>query len=490
MTAAVLDEFTEDEIVELCAEMSLAERAEFMRLMSGSVMTDGALVPPFVPGAFLRFCQRINPKFNTEWAYVRYLAEQLEAVARGEYDRMMNFMPPQWGKTWLASVYFPVWLLSLNPSLRIIVGSYNKEHARRISGWAREAARGILDIRSDSKAKNEWALEEGGSFLAVGVGGGTGNPCDVLILDDLFKGRKEAESEVMRETVWEWWQGSLYPRLAPHSAVIMQNTRWHHDDHVGRLLEMEKQGGDKWVVNKIPCFSEGEGDPLGRPAGQTAVPGRYSQRKMERKRANTGDYEWEAIYQQNPSPRQGGMFKRDKFQILDALPAGCRFIRFWDKAATEGGGDFSVGVLMALASDSTYWVCDVVRGQWGEAALDNIIRQTAELDRINYGFVHTRGEEEGGASGKRDAAAFIRLLNGFSVDTERAVERGSKTTNASAYASQQQVGNVKLLRGTWNGVFINEHCAFPTGKNDDQVDAGAGCFNWLASQVFMGGNAI
>jgi predicted phage terminase large subunit-like protein len=436
----------------------------------------------------LRFCKAVNPKFNTDWVYVKYLADQLEGVARGDVDRMMNALPPQWGKTWLASVYFPVWLLSLNPTLRIIVGSYDMRHARRIAGWARDIAKKCLQLRGDIKAKNEWALEEGGGFLAVGVGAGTGNPCDVMILDDLIKGRKEAESEVIREAAWDWWQGSLYPRLAPKSAVVLQNTRWHHDDPAGRLIEAGKNGGDQWVVNRVPALSEGKDDPLGRPAGQTAQPGRYTQAQIERKRANTGAYEWEAVYQQNPTPRSGGMFKLEKFQIAPALPVGCRFVRRWDTASTDGGGDYTAGVLMALAPDSMYFVVDVVRGQWDGKARDEIIRNTADLDKITYGHVHVRGTQDPGSAGKDQAAAFIRLLSGFSVDVER--ETGDKVTRADAFASQQQAGNVKLLAGKWTQAFITEHTSFPGGKNDDQVDAAAGAFNWLASNVFLGGGGF
>ncbi len=446
-----------------------------------------ALVPAFKPGDLLRFCKTVNPKFNTDWVYVRYLADQLERVARGDVDRMMNFMPPQWGKTWLASVYFPVWLLSLNPSLRIIVGSYNMLHARRISGWARDIAKKCLHLRDDSKAKNEWALAEGGGFLATGVGGGTGNPCDVMILDDLVKGRKEAESDVIRIAAWDWWQGSLYPRLAPKSAVVLQNTRWHYDDPAGRLIEAAKNGGDLWEVNSVPAISEGAGDPLGRPAGQTAQPGRYTQAQIERKKANTGDYEWEAVYQQNPTPRTGGMFKRDKFEIVNALPAGCRMCRYWDKAATDGGGDWTVGVLQARAQSGLFYIVDVVRGQWASTERDAIIKQTAELDLNTYGrAVHQRGEQEPGAGGKEAAEAFIRLLTGFSVSIEKVT--GSKTDRADAYASQQGAGNVKLMRGAWNGKFIDEHCSFPSGKHDDQVDGGSGSFNYLA--VGNGGTGV
>ena len=51
---------------------------------------------------------------------------------------------------------------------------------------------------------------------------------------------------------------------------------------------------------------------------------------------------------------------------------------------------------------------------------------------------------------------------------------------ADQFASQMEVGNVCLVKGSWNRKFVDELQAFPNGQHDDQVDAASMAFNRLA----------
>ena len=168
------------------------------------------------------------------------------------------------------------------------------------------------------------------------------------------------------------------------------------------------------------------------------------------------------------------MFKTSKLAFVDAAPATARRVRYWDKAATAAGGDFTAGVLMS-ESEKVYYIEDIVRGQWDTSERDRIIRQTTELDGR---AVKVSGEQEPGASGKDAAKAFVQLLAGFSVTTAPA--SGTKELRADPLSSQVNNGNVRMVRGAWNRDFIQELGAFPLSKHDDQVDAASGAFNILA----------
>ena len=123
-----------------------------------------------------------------------------------------------------------------------------------------------------------------------------------------------------------------------------------------------------------------------------------------------------------------------------------------------------------------YFVLDVVRGQWSTDERDRAIRQTAELDGHQ---VRIRGPQDPGAAGVQAAEAFVRLLAGFSVRTERVT--GDKETRADPFSAQVNAGNVKLVKGDWNRDFIEELRSFPAGKYKDQVDAAADAFAELTS---------
>jgi predicted phage terminase large subunit-like protein len=191
---------------------------------------------------------------------------------------------------------------------------------------------------------------------------------------------------------------------------------------------------------------------------------------------NEGLRSWEALYQCNPTAREGLFFKVGQLEIVDAAPAELRLVRAWDMAATAGDGDYTAGILMGDNGQGAYFVLDVRRGQWSTDARDAIIRQTAQLDGKR---VRIRGPQDPGAAGKQAAQVFTRMLAGFPVRTLPV--SGDKTVRADPFSSQVNAGNVRLVRGAWNRAFIEELRAFPQGVHDDQVDAAADAFAELTA---------
>ena len=176
---------------------------------------------------------------------------------------------------------------------------------------------------------------------------------------------------------------------------------------------------------------------------------------------------------------EGDRFKREWF--AEALPVAPAFltswVRYWDKASTEGAGDWTAGVLMGRAG-ALYYVLDVVRGQWSPAQRKAVIKQTAQMDAQVCPRYAVWQEQEGGSGGKESALATIADLAGYDVHAETVT--GSKVVRANPLAAQCEVGNVKLIAGAWNAEYLNELCAFPDGPHDDQVDASSGAFAKLA----------
>jgi predicted phage terminase large subunit-like protein len=183
-------------------------------------------------------------------------------------------------------------------------------------------------------------------------------------------------------------------------------------------------------------------------------------------------------------PAAGKVFNRAWFEIVDAAPVDARRVRYWDKAGTSGGGDWSAGVRTSKSPKGIYYIEDVVRGQWASGDRNTVITQTAAADGVG---VEIWVEQEPGSGGKESAEISIRELAGYNVRAERVT--GSKLTRANPLAAQAKAGNVKLVRGAWNEQFLREAHAF-TGKDgelDDQVDAASGGFNKLTLGAGGGG---
>jgi len=386
----------------------------------------------------------------------------------------MLFVPPRHGKSEMVTVRYPVWRMEQEPSLRVVVGAYSQTLANRFSRKSRRIAKERFELDRERKAVEEWETVGGGTYRAVGVGAGiTGQGGHLIIIDDPVKNREEANSETYREKVWQWYTDDLYTRLEPDATVILIMTRWHEDDLAGRILASDD--ADQWTVISLPAEAE-ENDPLGREVGAALCPDRYDLTALNGIKRVLG-HSYYSLYQQRPAPPEGGMFKRQWFEIVSAAPRDAQRVRAWDRAGTEGAGDYTVGLLMAKDKQGGYFVEDVVRGQWDDLQCDKIIKQVTEMDAARYGDVTSWFEQEPGSSGKQVARITIRALAGHVVKAERST--GDKTTRAQPYAAQCGAENVKLVKGAWNFAYLNELASFPYGTHDDQVDTSSLAFNKL-----------
>ena len=336
-----------------------------------------------------------------------------------------------------------------------------------------------------------WLTHKGGGLWAAGVGGPiTGKGFHLGVIDDPLKNAEQAESESLREKQKDWYRSTFYTRAEPGAAIVIVQTRWHDDDLSGWLLaQEEREEPERWHIVNLPAIKDDESpafpitcyvEPDPREMGDALCPERYGVARLQKIQQRLGSYFWNALYQQRPHPREGGLIKRHWFDIVDGEPAAVQRLRYWDFAATEGGGAFTAGVLLAHAR-GIYYVCDVRRGQWSTGQREQIMRQTAELDRqAQAGDVAVWFEQEPGSSGVDAMQATIRAMAGFNVHADRAT--GSKDTRLMPFAAQAEAGNVKLVRGHWNEAFLDELTSVPNGKYRDQADAVAGAFNQLARQ--------
>lgn len=452
----------------------------------------------------------------TQYTYAQYRADEvhvliaraLDGVVDGSVRRLMIFAPPQHGKSELVSVRLPAFWLGRRPDDPVVLASYGADLAESKSRQARDVVASeeyqalfgdlapsemAVSLRADSRSVRRWQLEgRRGAMLAVGVGGPiTGHGAQLGIIDDPVENWEQAQSVTYRDRAWEWYRGTFRPRIWESGAIVLIMTRWHEDDLAGRLLS-EQPG--QWRVVRLPALAEsqeqrddaarrmglalGEPDPLGRAAGEALAPRRYSAAALLELKTDTGSVVFSAEYQGDPRAPEGNRFKRDWFPIVDGAPAQAERVRYWDMAAsTAKKAKRTAGVLLARAGGVVY-VEDVVLGQWSPAKRNEVVLQVAELDALRYGDgVKVRIEQEPGSSGIDAIDALIELLSGFAVAGDKAT--GDKDVRLEPFAAQAEAKNVRLVRGAWNGEYIEEMCAVPNGFYRDQADATAGAFNQM-----------
>jgi len=188
--------------------------------------------------------------------------------------------------------------------------------------------------------------------------------------------------------------------------------------------------------------------------------------------AQRRDGDWDAEY-------IGAMFKRSWFtKYVRTRPQESVSVRFWDLASLDGRGDYTVGTKVSKTDNGVYYIEDVIRKQMGPMEVEQTLLATARLDGDDVTICI---EQEPGSAGKHVLHNYIRMLAGYTVKGSPAT--GSKLSRYKPFAAQAEVGNVILLDGPWNSEWIDEICAVPESKHDDQADSASGAVNELSAEV-------
>ena len=435
--------------------------------------------------------------FVPNW-HIDAICEHLEAVTAGEIRRLLINIPPGHMKSLTMSVFWPAWVWTQAPEVRWLFTSFaqplstrDSVKMRRLiqSEWYQLRWGDKYTLMGDQNAKTRYENSARGYRIATSMEAGTGERADVVAADDPHNIRK-AESKADREGVLSAWDTVFSQRLSnPETgALVVTMQRLHEQDVSGHVLE---QGEGQWEHLMLPAEYDparscvtclGFEDPRSEELA-LLWPQRFNRKRIARMKIELGLYGAAGQLQQRPAPKGGGMFERAWFRLAKAVPDNVLArVRYWDKAGTLGGGKYTAGVLLAMTSSATYYVEDVVRGQWDKANREPILRATADNDAVRYGVgavVHWV-EQEPGSGGKDSATDTIINLAGHTVKAETA--SGDKFVRAGPLAAAAKVGSVHVLDGqTWTKAFLDEmELAGPGAAFLDQMDGASGAFNKLA----------
>lgn len=455
------------------------------------------------------FWSNVSPhEFRDNW-HVAYLCKELEKVAQGvadrvprEHDLVIN-IPPGLTKTITCSIMFPAWCWTKWPWMRFITASYSSALSLESAEYCRELIKSDefqriypeIAIKEDKDTKSNYRIVQksfgignkkyesiGGSRYSTSVGGTlTGFHGDILIVDDPLN-PTQAVSDIELANANRWMEQTLSTRKTDKAItptiLIMQ--RLHMDDPAGHMLEKQKENVRHICLpGEITNFRiyVKPTDLIERYVDDLLDPVRLPWSVLKDLEADLGQYGYAGQIGQNPTPPGGGMFKVDRMTVVEQMPDYnnvIKTVRYWDKAGTEGAGDYTVGVRMSSVVGGRWIVEDMKRGRWGSHERERIIRETADSDGER---VVVWLEQEAGSGGKESTEGTIRNLAGYVVKAERPT--GDKIFRADPFSVQVNNGNVMLLKGEWNQPFIAELRYFPYGTHDDIVDASSGAFGKL-----------
>lgn len=404
--------------------------------------------------------------------------------------RMMAMCPPGSAKSTCFDVVTPSWAIG-KFGHEIVLASCADMIAKKHGKRARQLCmspefRAVFEtgINPKTKAADNWAMENGGSYLSAGIHGQLmGNRADGLLTDDVLRGKRASMSQTERDNAWESYQDNARTRKKPGAWEIMIGTRWHEDDVMGRILPANWKGesgfilcrdGNWWYVLCLQAQVEVPGDPLGRPIGA------YLWEEWFNEGGDPEAYwrplkldprSWSALYQQVPSPPEGDFFRAEWVHYYDALPANLNYFLSGDYAVTakeeNPDADFSsIGVWGVNDEGRIHFVTGVhyqtTADVWAGWVLD--------YNQLYKPLAHVAGKGPIRRATEPIFKTLMRQRKAF-LNLVWLEESYSKEVNAQAFRAAMSCGMVSWPRNDPEAAWIIGHLlSFPTGPIDDPVD--------------------
>jgi predicted phage terminase large subunit-like protein len=375
----------------------------------------------------------------------------------------------------------------LHPTHTVGYATHNDDLAHSKSREARDIAqRAGMILAKDSTSVHNWRTAQGGGFLAAGRSAGwSGYGVNLFLLDDLVADRQQADSPAEKESIESFFRSTAIQRVQPGGSVIVNMTRWSQNDLISTLVS------EGWESVNIPVQDAN---------GCWLWPEFWPIVELEKKKHNTHEYDWSALYMGQPRPKGGALFHapaRFDTAILKTTD-------YWDKtrrrifigcdpAATEkSSADYSAIVVGAfnLRADRLLEM-DILDVKCVQLEIPAVARELISLQKKWNAkiAVESQGQGKGVAQMLRAINRDLQVYEVTTHDKNLAPEvRGDKYTRAMPVAAAWNDGRVRVpLEGEWVQMFMTEIESF-TGvkdRHDDQVDALAYAWNF-AHRIMLG----
>ena len=456
-----------------------AERAAITRLLDMEELLSS-------PAAF---ASKASHGLWKPYRHLRYTSDRIvNMIERDSCDLLIVEQPVRHGKSELCSRWTPAWYI-LRYGGRVGLASYEADfaatHGRRAREIVAEAGPALgVEIDNTSKAAARWETKDGrGGMWCAGAGGPiTGKGADLLIVDDPIKNAEEANSEVTRNSLWEWWTTTFLTRRdSVQTKVIVIMSRWHSDDLIARL--MAHRSTMRIERLRLPALAEEDGDVLGRRPGEALCPERFDEKALLSWKEQVGPSAWMALYQQRPILAGGGMFKRAHFRYYSTITGESgTFHKLGDHlVADEQSWRFvTMDPAYTARRRSDYTAAAV----WAVTPTDPPNLLLLDMRRVRVEAVdHAPMIEDVWATWNPSWVGIEKQNAMLSLFTE-AQRRGvvvrwlhpdkNKIARAETVAALIEAGRVWFPQNApWLGEYEDEMLTFPVGAHDDQVDVTA-----------------
>lgn len=444
---------------------------------------------------FLGFVLFNKSDYRVNWHH-RFLANKLERFAKGETRYLMVFMPPRHGKSELVSRMLPAYLHGLYPDCEIMAASYSDSLAgdmcidvqkiidskeyKNVFPDTRIFPSGTAYSKGTRNSEEHHIVGRRGKYRGQGVGGSfTGKGANFIIIDDPIKGREVADSVAFRERLWEFYNNDLFSRLETDlttgrvGQILITQTRWHEDDLSGRLLDLMRKDTNaaQFEIIEFPAIritKDNQDDP--REIGAALWEEKYSVGELQKYK--TDPRAWSSLYQQNPVPDGGGLFRDHMFRFVD-MPGqfDWMFITADTAYKEKQENDFNVFSSWGVIGDQLY-LYDVWMEQCRAVDVEDKVRPFIKRFE-NYGFRSTWIEPKGHGiylndKFRREGRVIPSEEEIKEFFNDRRLDKVERANNVVPHLSNRFIGINKDIANKED--LVAQCLGFPKVKHDDFVD--------------------
>lgn len=459
--------------------------------------------------SLLAFGGYMFPKYEPSWFH-RLIANKLQQVEQGKCKRLIISMPPRHGKSLTTSEFFPAWYMGHHPDNEVIFVTYNQQLASDFGKKVRDLMNDEtyqqvfpgVKVSDDTASKNRLSIvhpgietkrDRPGSYTATGVNGTlTGKGAHLILIDDPYKSRKDADSEAWRKNVWEFYNAVAQTRLYPGAAIVIIMTRWREDDLYGQIKKEHFHEG--WEELILPAIDE-DNRPL--------WPERFSLEWYKDKKRTLSSREWQSLYQNDPLREAGNLLQRSWFKLWPndkPMPEFRMIIQSFDGAYGEKEeNDFSAMTVWGLAEID-----------YGNKEPPQTVAILLDCWKTKVTFNKLRklvAEEYSNMYGPKDKPVDLLIIedkaSGISLGQELRYLGANvlkynpgtrdKVSRAHMISHLLEVGRVyipesRVREGQFADFatpFIEEALAFPNGEHDDMVDTMTQALSYMSKHGWL-----
>lgn len=435
--------------------------------------------------AFRRYMR--GPDFKYNW-FVMQLSFALQQfyldLLKGKRPILLIAVPPQHGKSWSIEDIVS-WIAGKDPDLRMVFSSFSDYLGVRCNSYLQRTLlsekyhkvfpetninpKNVVTLATHYRRNSSMVefINNKGSFRNTTVGGPiTGESLDVGFIDDPIKGRKEANSKVVREGVWNWLTDDFLTRFSDMAGFIITMTRWHVDDPVGRLLKKLHNSKSVKVI-RFPALAEKD-EPY-RKIDDPLFPELKSKEFLLNKKAMMLDSAWWSLYQGKPTVEGGNMIKDTWWCWWEVLPKMVYTFAVADTAQKKNNwNDYTVFQHWGKGVDGNIYLLDMIR----ERVLAPDLRRKAEIFYRKCNALRIGGTFRGMCiEDKSSGIGLIQEMEEKNLKVHAIPREADKVTRCHDSGPYIKAGNVYLNTAVpYVGYITQEGKEFPDGEYDDAFD--------------------